>query len=89
MPTFDEILQECRKKIDQGKGEEQIIHLLHETNQSMIDSIKAVRLLYGISTAEAKEKVAGHPEWQKTAGEMDKVHEEIIQQLKSRHKNKK
>jgi len=87
MPTFDKVLQECRSKIDQGMSEKDIIHFLHETNQSMIDSIKALRLLYDVSTAEAKEKVAGHPEWQKTAGEMDRVHEEIIQKLKSRHQS--
>lgn len=61
--SFDQIVEEHHALLEQDAPVEDVIASLHDAGLNIIESIKAVRLLYHVNLKNAHEIVASHPVW--------------------------
>ncbi len=80
-PTLSRVtkvsLQDCERVVSLGSTREELIMYMHEHAFSIIDSMKVVRYIYGISLAEAKRMVTSHPVWADTVRTTAPLHDAI------------
>lgn len=74
-------VDECRAATERGATREEIVARLHERGISIIDSMKVLKELYGLSLGEAKAVVTAHPAWISAVTRADVLHGEIVEAL--------
>jgi len=67
----------CLKMIKEGDDIGKVISFLKESKFSIIESMKIIREIYGISLAESKFQVVSHPSWKKIVAGHQKLHDEL------------
>lgn len=60
---FEQIVEEHQALIEQDVPVEDVVASLHSAGLNIIESIKAVRLLYNLSLKNAHKVVASHSIW--------------------------
>lgn len=78
MKKIDIMLNMCKKEINNGQSETDIIGFMFSYGLSITDSINIYRELYAVSLVEAKQKVATHDDWKKMAEESDETHKKLL-----------
>ncbi len=68
--SFESRLDEYREQMAQGEPPEQVITNLHLRGFTILEAIKAVKQLYGLSLQEAQGRVMGHPKWRDEASKV-------------------
>jgi ribosomal protein L7/L12 len=74
---FENMLEECRRRISQGVKREDLILYLHNEGLTIIESMKILKKIYNLSLGEAKEQVTAHPAWASEVRSADVLHEEL------------
>ncbi len=77
----DQILQEIRKEAKEGMNIPSAIEKLSTQGVSITHSIRIIRIVYGLSLAEAKKLVENHPVWKEMTGSTRPYHEELMNHL--------
>src|SRR5579863_5890449 len=67
MGTFDNVVEEQRKRIAQNAPVEQIVANLHTSGMTILDAVKGVKKLYHLSLKDAQRIVLEHPAWAEEA----------------------
>ncbi|WP_237227869.1 ribosomal protein L7/L12 [Rubinisphaera sp. JC750] len=75
MPTS---FPHLRESIDADATPDEITSRLHESGFTIIEVIKTIRELYGVSLNEAKQTVAPHPSYVDVNAAAIPLHEETI-----------
>lgn len=82
MNNLEPVIKQCRVMItSQNAGPNDVITYLHSEGINMIDSMKALRELYGLSLGEAKSLVTAHPAWDDEVSNADVLHKELLTAL--------
>jgi len=71
-------IDEFRKRMNEGMSQSEVIYSIQHSGLSIIEAIKLVRELFGISLGAAKDQVASHPAYSEFAKASDPLHEELI-----------
>lgn len=77
----DQILQHIRKEAKKGMKIPSAIEELSTKGVSITHSIRIIRIVYGLSLAEAKKRVESHPVWNEMVGSTQPYHEELMDHL--------
>jgi len=75
---MNSINKEFKEMIKSGAGVGEVIQFLHESEISIIESIKMIREGFGLSLRESKELVASHPRWKTVVEANQELHDELI-----------
>lgn len=74
---FDAIIEEYLHRVHNDESIEDVIARLHMEGLTITNSMKALRLLYGIRLGEAKKLVAAHPVWLSVVQANEPFHAEL------------
>ena len=77
----DHILQDIRKDAKNGLNIPSAIEKLATKGVPITHSIRIIRIVYGLSLAEAKKRVESHPVWNEMVGSTQPYHEELMNHL--------
>lgn len=77
MKDFETILRECRKKSEQGATSESLVIYLYYKDINIVDSMKILREIYGISLGQAKTLVTSQPVWSKVVKGTEPLHDDL------------
>lgn len=77
--NFEAAIVPYRQRVREGEPVEQIIASLHADGFTILDAMKAIRALYGLSLGEAKRLVTSHPIWYQVVKANESLHEELVQ----------
>lgn len=80
---IQEIILKCKARIDSGADRNSLISYLHNEGLSIIEAIKVLKYVYGISLGEAKALVTTHPAWSEEIKNADILHNELLQEENS------
>lgn len=69
----------------EGELRDDVIASLHADGLSIIESIKAVRTLYGVGLGDAKQIVIAHLVWAEVVRNTQPFHEKIIKVMMDAH----
>jgi ribosomal protein L7/L12 len=61
--SFSTLLSECENLKAQGLSQSDLITRLRGSGATIVDTIKVLKELYGLSLGTAKETVSTHPVW--------------------------
>lgn len=75
---FEQIVEEHRKLVRQDKEIEYVIVSLHSAGLTILDSIKAIRILYGVTLGAAKQLVTSNPVWNDMVQRNKPFQEELV-----------
>jgi hypothetical protein len=81
--TREELIAECRRRLEAGEDVETIIRYLRATGCSKIDSIAVLKGACDIGLAKAKETVHFSATWADRKASDEKFHEDIVDALTS------
>ena len=81
--TREELIAECRRRLEAGEDVETIIRHLRASDCSKIDSIAILKRACGIGLAKAKEIVHLSTTWADRKALDEKFHEDIVDALTS------
>jgi hypothetical protein len=81
--TREELIAECRRRLEASEGVETIIRYLRASGCSKIDSMAILRGACGIDLAKAKEIVHFSATWADRKALDEKFHEDIVATLTS------
>ncbi|HEY1066724.1 MAG TPA: hypothetical protein VGE52_11465 [Pirellulales bacterium] len=70
-----------RSELASGVSRSEVVALMKRRGFLLVDAIRTLRELFGVSLGDAKEIVAAHPAYRQAAKEVDPLHEEIIRFL--------
>lgn len=76
--SYEDLEETARSLVRQGTSNEDLIFQLHEHGASILDSIKALRNVRGISLGLAKEIVSSHPVWEQIVTASQPLHDEAV-----------
>lgn len=74
---FEKIIEKYRKRIRSDWTIEEVINGLHSEGLTITDSMKALRILYGINLGEAKTLVTAHPIWSSVVRANEPFHDAL------------
>jgi hypothetical protein len=78
------LLRECKAKIARGETQKDVIEYLHAGGATIVDTMKAIVMLYDVPLRQSKEIVTQEECWREVAGSGDDFHaelEELLQNL--------
>ena len=75
--NFDAVIEEYLHHVHKDESIEDVIAHLHMEGLTITDSMKVLRLLYGIRLGEAKKLVAAHPVWLSVVQANEPFHAEL------------
>ncbi len=81
MKRFEQIVEDSQQQMAQGASREEIIASLHAQGISIIESMKVIRVLYGVNLHDAKLIVTAHPVWANLVQSWDPIHAALIEYL--------
>ena len=79
--TDEHMLQEIRNAMKEGMNISAAIEELSVKGVSVTHSIRIIRIVYGLSLAEAKKLVEDHPVWKDMADATRPYHDELMNHL--------
>ena len=80
-------LADLRLEILEGRTQSELIASMKRHGLTIIDAIKAMRELFGVSLGDAKEVVSSHPAYNDSAVASGPLHNEILQVFEAGAKN--
>jgi ribosomal protein L7/L12 len=83
--SFEQVREDYQKRVSQGEPRDDVIASLHADGLSIIESIKAVRTLYGVGLGDAKQIVTAHPVWAEVVRNTQPLHEKMIKVMMDAH----
>lgn len=75
--SHQQLVAEARHKVAQGIPVSDIISYLHQQSISIIDAIKVIREVYGISLGESKRLVTSNSAWGSVVEAAKPLHEKL------------
>lgn len=79
--TIERITEECRALAEERGAERAVVDRLAELDVDILDAIKVVRRVCGVSLGEAKRLVTSHPKWRAAAESAQTLHDEFEETL--------
>jgi hypothetical protein len=79
--TSNSDVDSIREKVKQGLSVDEAIHMLHQHNLTITQSMKFLVEEYSIGLAEAKELVSSHPVWQDVVRASEPLKEEFVDSM--------
>lgn len=69
--------EECKRRSDAGASTEEVIQYIHDKEFSILDCMKIVKRVYGITLDDAKMLVTSHPAWAMETGHIRSLGEAL------------
>jgi ribosomal protein L7/L12 len=71
------VIAECRRRRDLGAKTDEVIQLLRECGFTLVESIKAVMVVYALPLKEAKRTVAESTVWSREVQAAQPLHDDL------------
>ncbi|QAT81663.1 hypothetical protein EJ065_0048 [Corallococcus coralloides] len=75
--NYDAVIDSLRPEVERGLSREDAVVALHAAGLTIIECIKGLMRLYGLSLGDAKFIAAGHPVWRSIVNEAEPLHQEL------------
>ncbi|MFP2895964.1 hypothetical protein [Corallococcus sp. 4LFB] len=75
--NYDTVIASLRQDVQRGLSVEDTVVALHASGLTLIQSIKALVELFGMSLGDAKARAASHPVWTNVAKAAEPLHDEL------------
>jgi ribosomal protein L7/L12 len=79
-PT-QEIVDRCKELTNQGLNRDDLIAYLHQEGATIMESLKVLMQVFGLSLGDAKQVVSAHPVWKDTVAAAAPLHEELEKEI--------
>src|SRR2546430_878837 len=77
----EKLVQESRKRIEEGEGLEDVVLMLHDEGLSIPESILVLHNASGLSLPQLKDLVTRHPVWESVVRNNEPLHDELEKAL--------
>ena len=75
--NYEAVIDSLRPEVQRGLSREDAVVALHTAGLTIIQSIKGLSQLYGLSISDAKSVVGSHPLWAQMAKAAEPLHQEL------------
>ncbi|MGE6763699.1 hypothetical protein ACQKGO_37155 [Corallococcus interemptor] len=75
--NYDAVIDSLRPNVLRGVSKEDVVVALHAAGLTIIECIKGLMQLYGLSLGDAKSIAASHPVWRGIVKAAEPLHDEL------------